>query len=198
MALIGYARASADDQSCEIQIDVLTKAGCSKVFSENYTGNVRKRPQWDNCSEYLREGDVLMVQRLDRLGRNARDLQNIIYELKDRGVSFKLSNNEIDTSSTMGKLFIGQLALFAEFETNLRAERQMQGIERAKANGVYTGRKATAMDKSGDVIRLCNEGLLSNAEIARKVGISESSFYRIIKKNSEVVQPRLIRIKVNK
>ncbi|MFK5894972.1 MAG: recombinase family protein [Pseudomonadota bacterium] len=193
MALIGYARASTDDQSCEIQIKELEKAGCRKVFSENHTGNIRKRPQWELCSDYLREDDVLMVQRLDRLGRNSRDLQNIIYELKERGVGFKLSNNEIDTSSTMGKMFIGLLAIFAEFETNIRAERQALGIARAKDNGVYKGRKATAMGKSDEVVLLINEGKLSNTEIARQVGISESSFYRIVKKNTQVVQQKLIK-----
>ena len=125
---------------------------------------------------FLRPGDTLMVTRIDRLARSVKDLQDIVYELKSKDVALKALDQPVDTSTAAGKCFLDMLSVFAEFETNLRKERQLEGITAAKARGVYEGRKATL--DAAEIRRLASEGI-GATEIAERLNVSRSSVYRL-------------------
>ncbi len=154
MALYGYARVSTSDQDFVLQEKTLREAGCDVVRSEKKSGASRVgRTELKTLLDFLRPGDTLVVTRVDRLARSIKDLQDIVYTLKERGVSLKATEQPIDTQSAAGKAFLDMLGVFAEFETNLRRERQLEGIADAKARGVYRGRKPS-IDPL-EVQRLC-------------------------------------------
>ena len=181
MDLVGYARVSSTDQNLTIQLDALRNAGCKKIFSEKKSGiSKQDRTAFDDCMEYIREGDTLVVTRIDRLTRSILDLQTLLHDLKDKGINLKALDQPVDTASSAGKFFVDMLGVFAEFETNLRRERQLEGIQRAKKEGVYKGRKPTARAKSNDVITLINQGY-TRLSIAKKLDIGIASVYRILK-----------------
>src|SRR5260370_1447345 len=136
--IYGYARVSTVDQDLSIQHAALTAAGCTVVRSEKVTGtSTDGREEPATLLEFLREGDALVVTRIDRLARSLRDLQNIVHDLRQRGVTLKATEQPIDTTTAAGKCFLDMLDLFAEFKTNLPPQRQMAGTTRAKANGIY-------------------------------------------------------------
>ena len=142
MAIYGYARASTVEQDVTLQQETLRRAGCEVVRSAKSSGASRAgRSKLAVLLQFLRRGDTLMVTRVDRLARSIKDLQDIVHELRAVGVSLKATEQPIDTSTAAGKAFLDMLGVFAEFETNLRRERQMEGIAQAKAKGVYRGRK---------------------------------------------------------
>lgn len=128
--------------------------------------------------EFLRRGDTLVVTRVDRLARSIKDLQDIVYLLKERGVTLQATEQPINTQSAAGKAFLDMLGVFAEFETNLRRERQMEGIAAAKARGVYRGRKPSV--NPAEVQRLHVEEHLGASAIARRLGIGRASVYRAL------------------
>jgi DNA invertase Pin-like site-specific DNA recombinase len=176
--MYGYARVSAVDQDLAIQRDALRKAGCSTIRAEKASGTSRKgRSELETLMEFLRKGDTLVVTRIDRLARSLRDLQNIVHELREKGVHLKATGQPIDTSTPAGKAFLDMLGVFAEFETNLRRERQLEGIKAAKERGVYKGRPVTI--DAGEVRRLKAEGK-SAIEIAERLGIGRASVYRVL------------------
>ena len=178
MAIYGYARVSTTDQDLTIQKEALTAAGCTNIRSEKADGASRKgRTELNTLMEFMREGDVLVVTRIDRLARSIRDLQNIVHELKDKGVALKATEQPIDTSTAAGKAFLDMLGVFAEFETNLRKERQAEGIQKAKERGVYKGRKPSIdIDM---VKKLKAEGMGASA-IAKELKIGRASVYRVL------------------
>src|SRR5262249_50278866 len=142
MTTYGYARVSTADQDLTIQIDALRNAGCEVIREEKRTGTTREgRAELDTLLTFLRSADTLMVTRLARLARSSGDLQDVVRSLKAKGVIPRATEQPIDTSTATGKAFLDMLGVFAEFETNLRRERQMEGIAKAKAEGVYRGRK---------------------------------------------------------
>ena len=178
VAKYGYARASTKGQDVAIQVEALTKAGCVDVRQEIASGSRRDgRRELDVLLTFLRAGDFLIVTRIDRLARSIRDLQNIVHELNQKGVHLMATNQPIDTKSAAGKAFLDMLGVFAEFETNLRRERQIEGIEKAKARGVYRGRRPSIDAES--VQRLKSEGFGATA-IAQELGIGRASVYRIL------------------
>lgn len=186
MAVIGYGRVSTQDQSLEIQLEALGKAGCTRLFSEKVSGTTKKgREQLALCLDYVREGDTLVVTRIDRLARSMRDLQNVAHDLKERGINLIVTEQNVDTSTSAGRAFFNMLGVFAEFETDLRKERQKEGIAKAKKEGKYKGRKPTVSIKSNEVMGLVADGV-AKAEIARQLGMSRQSVYRIIKKAKEL------------
>jgi DNA invertase Pin-like site-specific DNA recombinase len=181
MALIGYARVSTTDQDLTTQLARLKEAGCTKSFSEKKTGTTTHgRTALDECLAYLREGDTLVFTKIDRLARSARDLQNLIHDLEARGITIHALDQNIDTRTPHGKAFLGMLAIFAEFETNIRKERQLEGIAKAKEEGVYKGRKATAQAKKAEIEALLSAGMTKPA-IAKQLGISVASVYNVMK-----------------
>jgi DNA invertase Pin-like site-specific DNA recombinase len=179
MAIYGYARASTVEQDVSIQVDALKAAGCKVVRSEKVSGTSRVgRDQLDLLLQFVQTGDVLMVTRIDRLARSIMDLQIIVHELKTKGVALKATEQPIDTSSAAGKAFLDMLGVFAEFETNLRRERQMEGIAAAKAKGVYTGGQVK-IDRE-EIRRLRFDEKMGATAIAKQLGISRPSVYRVL------------------
>jgi DNA invertase Pin-like site-specific DNA recombinase len=182
MSLFGYARVSTLGQDLSIQEAALRAAGCQTIRSEKKSGTQRGiRTELQILLDFLRGGDTLVVTRIDRLARSMKDLQDIVHELKARGVALKATEQPIDTSTAAGKAFLDMLGVFAEFETNLRKERQAEGIEAAKARGVYKGGKPRI---DPEVIRkLVAEGV-KPAHIARQLGISRGTVYRCMPANA--------------
>lgn len=176
---VGYARVSSSGQSLDVQLAALNEAGCEKVFAEKQSGtSTGKREKLQEALEFVREGDSLVVTRLDRLARSAVDLHNIVSQLARKGVSFKcLQQSGVDTSTSTGKLLLGMLAAIAEFETDIRKERQREGIERAKAAGVYKGRKPSVDASAVEALKA--QGL-GGTEIAKRLGIGRASVYRVL------------------
>lgn len=182
MAVYGYARVSSADQDYALQEQALRTAGCEVIRAEKASGTVRAgRTELELLLEFLRHGDILVVTRVDRLARSIKDLQDIVYTLKARGVTLRATEQPIDTQSAAGKAFLDMLGVFAEFETNLRRERQREGIVAAKARGVYRGRKPS-VDLPA-IRRLREEQKLGATEIARRLGIGRASVYRALAKS---------------
>lgn len=178
MKTYGYARVSTDDQDLTIQRERLLEAGCDVVREEKRSGTkLAGRDELQTLLEFLRQGDALVVTRLDRLARSMDDLSAIVKQLEGKGVTLKATEQPVDTGSAAGKAFFQMLGVFAEFETNLRRERQMEGIAKAKAEGVYKGRKASI--DSTEILRLKATGM-GATEIARMLGIARTSIYRAL------------------
>lgn len=178
MPTYGYARVSTIDQDLSLQRRMLKAAGCEVIRAEKASGTRRSgRTELQVLLDFLRPGDTLVVTRVDRLARSIRDLQDIVHELRGRGVTLKATEQPIDTRTASGKAFLAMLGVFAEFETNLRRERQLEGIAVAKARGAYKGRKLS-IDETG-VRRLRSQGL-GPTEIARQLGIGRASVYRAL------------------
>jgi len=179
MALYGYARVSSTDQDLSVQKRALHAAGCQTIRAEKRSATKRDgRTELQLLLEFLRDGDTLVVTRIDRLARSMKDLQDIVYELKAKGVALKATEQPIDTGTAAGKAFLDMLGVFAEFETNLRRERQLEGIANAKAKGIYTGRKPSIDPE--EVKRLRIEENLGATAIAARLGIGRASVYRVL------------------
>jgi DNA invertase Pin-like site-specific DNA recombinase len=180
--LYGYARVSSKDQDVAIQRDRLKAAGCASVHEEKVSGiSLNGRDKLQALLNLMEARDTIVVTRIDRLARSLRDLQNIVHDLKQRGIALKATEQPIDTTTAAGKCFLDMLGVFAEFETNIRSERQMEGVRRAKAAGAYKGRKPS-IDRA-KVVRLMAEGLGATA-IAKAMGIDRTSIYRVMKEGA--------------
>ena len=178
MTIIGYARVSTTDQDLTVQQSALKAAGCDVIRGEKRTGTTTEgRAELRTVIDFLRPGDVLMVTRIDRLARSIGDLQDIVRTVKAKGATLKATEQPIDTSTAAGKCFLDMLGVFAEFETNLRRERQQEGIAKAKAAGVYKGRKPS-VDRA-QVAQLKAEGL-GASQIAKRLKIGRASVYRAL------------------
>ncbi|EAA1276817.1 recombinase family protein [Salmonella enterica subsp. enterica serovar Typhimurium] len=179
MALYGYARVSTSDQDLTLQTQILRAAGCEIIRAEKASGSGRTgRSELQLLLEFLRPGDTLMVTRVDRLARSIKDLHDIVYALNQQGVTLRATEQPVDTRSAAGKAFLDMLGVFAEFETNLRRERQMEGIAAAKARGVYRGRKPSI--DPAVVYRLYTIEKMGATAIARQLGIGRASVYRAL------------------
>lgn len=175
-AKIGYARASTVEQDLDAQIAALEAAGCGMVRTEQKSGaSLEGRPELQRVLDFIHQGETLVVTRIDRLARSWRDLQAIVTRLKSKGAHLAVTDQPVDTSMATGKAFFDMLGVFAEFETNLRRERQAEGIAIAKQRGVYRGRKPK-IDLEAIQAKLI-EGC-SPTEIAREMGISRGTIYK--------------------
>jgi DNA invertase Pin-like site-specific DNA recombinase len=181
MAIVGYARVSTAQQDHTSQIERLKSAGAEKVFHEKRSGLDGERPELARCLEYVREGDTLIVTKLDRLARSTADLYKIVSGLSEKGVGFKvLDDSAVDTTTRTGKLVMGILALIAEFETEIRRERQMEGIAKAKAEGRIGGRPKLVTDGvKANIQRLRKKGS-SIRSIAAEVGLSKATIQKVL------------------
>ncbi len=172
----GYARVSTLDQDLTIQEAALKAAGCTIIRSEKRTGTTRQgRTELATLIEFCRPGDALVVTRIDRLARSIDDLATIVRTLEGKGITLQATEQPVDTSSAAGRAFLQMLGVFAEFETAIRKERQMEGIAKAKAAGMYKGRKPSI--DTAKVRALQAEGL-GATEIAKKLRIGRASVYR--------------------
>ena len=177
----GYARVSTHDQHTTIQVEALKAAGCHRIWDEKVTGTTRvSRTQLESVLSYLRSGDTLVVTRIDRLARSLKDLQDIIHELKDKGVHLQVTEQPIDTSTAAGKAFLDMLGVFAEFESNLRRERQLDGIALAKKAGKYKGKAPLKQEIKDQIINLFRSGV-KQVDIISQVGIGRTSVHSILK-----------------
>ena len=184
---IGYARVSSTGQDLDVQLAALKAAGCDVIRAEKRSGtSTQGRDELRTILDFIHAGDVLTVTRIDRLARSIGDLQDIVRELKSKGAVLKATEQPIDTSSAAGKAFLDMLGVFAEFETNLRRERQMEGIAAAKARGVYKGRPASI--DAAKVAALKAEGL-GATEIAKRLGVGRASIYRVLASTSNTPTP---------
>lgn len=183
MSRIGYARVSTTDQDTAVQVAALRAAGCDVIREEKASGTTTAgRTELATILDFLRPGDVLVVTRIDRLARSIADLAGIVRAIEAKGAGLACTEQPVDTTTAAGKAFLGMLGVFAEFETNIRRERQLEGIAKAKAEGVYKGRKPTINPE--EIHRLHRppaeggEGL-GATEIAKRLGISRASVYRL-------------------
>lgn len=178
MATVGYARVSSIGQSLDVQLEAL--AGCDKIFSEKKSGVDRSRPQFKACMEYLREGDTLKVTKFDRLARSAAHLLSIIQTLSEKNVSLVVIDQNLDTSTSTGRAMVGMMAVFAEFELDIRAERQADGIKSAKQRGVQFGRKPKLDPARHDDLRADRQSGMLIKDIMDKYSISKARVYQIL------------------
>lgn len=177
--LVGYARVSTQGQSLDIQNEALVEAGCEKVFAEKQSGSSSKgRVELANAIDFVREGDTLVVTRLDRLARSVGDLHRIIEKLTDKGVEFRcLQQSDVVTNTSTGKLMLAVLGAVAQFENDIRRERQREGIEKAKAAGKYKGRPKSI---DPEAVRTLHQRGLGASQIAKELKIARASVYRAL------------------
>ena len=175
---VGYARVSSVDQNLDVQLETLKSFGCEKIYKEKVSGtSTQGRDELKECLDFVRDGDELVITRIDRLARSVLDLQLIVKELRDKGVNLSATEQSINTNTVEGKCFLDMLGVFAEFETNLRKERQMEGIAKAKEKGDYKGRKPSVDVQK--VKELRDSGMGASA-IAKELGIGRASVYRAL------------------
>jgi len=180
--LIGYARTSTVEQEAgfEAQLRDLNALGCKRVFEEKVS-SVGRREQLDAAIDYLRDGDTLVVTKLDRLARSVRDLVAIIDRVEAKGAALSILDMKMDTATSNGRLMLNVLGSVAQFEREIMLERQKEGIAKAKGDGKYKGRKPTARAKADEVHALVAEGI-GPVEIAKRLGIGRTSIHRILTK----------------
>ena len=181
--LVGYARTSTTDQRAglEAQLRDLKATGCKKVFQEQ-ASSVGERAQLQAALDYVREGDMLVVTKLDRLARSARGLGELVEELERKAVALRILNfggGQVDTRGAAGRLMLNVFAAFAQFELEIMKERQREGIADAKAAGKYKGRKPTARAKAADAVKLFKDGKRVS-EVAKALSIGRASVYRAL------------------
>ncbi len=180
---VGYARVSSSGQNLQSQIEALTKVGCEKIFQEKISGTqTTNRTELQNILDFCRDGDEFYVTRLDRCSRSVKDLHQIIDTLNSKGVAFKATEQDLDTSSSAGRLMIGLLSIVSAFETDLRAERQADGIASAIKRGVKFGRVAKFDDEKVLLAMQMQDNGMCNQEIADKFEIGRSALLRYISK----------------
>ena len=176
--LIGYARVSTQDQNIDLQLEALTKAGCEKMFDDKISGTRAVRPGLDKALEILREGDTLVVWKLDRLGRSVKHLVDLVIQLHERGVNFKSLTDSIDTGTASGRFFFHVMASLAEMERELTVERTKAGLAVANALGRKGGRKRVMTDsKLASAKALLSSGTAPR-DVAKNLGVSVPTLYR--------------------
>ncbi|MDF4026787.1 recombinase family protein [Luteibacter sp. PPL201] len=180
--VVGYARVSTAGQSLDVQLDKLSRAGCKRIFSEKRSGRQADgRQELQACLEFLREGDTLVITRLDRMARSVLDLAKIGELLSRKKVELKVIDQAIDTRTSEGRLMFGLLGAFAQFENDIRAERQNDGIVKAKERGVAFGRKKALTDEQCGRIRVLREQEgFSVAQLAKRFGVGPATIYRAL------------------
>lgn len=178
---VGYARTSSTDQVAgfEAQLKDLQAVSCEKIFREQVS-SMATRAQLQAAIEFVREGDVLVVTKIDRLARSVTDLLTIIQMLESKKVGMRILNLGMDTQTPTGKLMLTVLGGIAQFEREIMLERQREGVAKARAAGKYKGRKPIALNRRQEVMRLVKEGI-SKTNIAKQIGIGEATVYRILR-----------------
>jgi len=182
---IGYARVSTKEQNLSLQLDALQQEGCERIFQEKISGAKADRPELKAMIKQLREGDVIVTWKLDRLGRSLRDLINLMNEIQEKGAGIKSLNDAIDTTTPQGKLTFHLFAALSEFERDIIRERTKAGLEAARARGRKGGRpkglSKEAQNKAMIAETLYKKGEMSVTEICRYLDLSRSTFYRYLR-----------------
>jgi len=178
MSFIGYARVSSYGQSLEVQLEKL--ADCDRVFQEKQSARTDEREQLQLCLDYVRDGDSLVITKLDRLARSTRDLLNIMRRLEDKQVKLVVLDQQIDTSTPTGMLLFTMLGAIATFENDLRKDRQVQGIELAKRKGIKFGRKHSLTDEQVTALKARRNQGIKIVELMEEFKVSKASIYRVL------------------
>lgn len=187
---VGYARVSTSDQRLDLQLDALDAAGCKRTFSDEASGAKSDRVGLQEALQFVREGDVLIVWRLDRLGRSLKDLVSRVDELRERGVGFRSLTEGIDTTSPAGKLTFHLFGALAEFERELIRERTKAGLESARARGRKGGRPPKMTPKKVALAsKLMADPAISVAEVCEAVGVAPATLYRYVGPDGSVRRP---------
>lgn len=187
--LIGYARVSTQDQNLDLQINALNQAGCKRVFEDKISGSRAERPGLAKALDMLREGDTLVVWKLDRLGRSVKHLVDLVGALHQRGVQFKSLTDAIDTTTPSGRFFFHVMASLAEMERELTIERTRAGLQVARQLGRIGGRKRQMTDsKIASARKLLTSGVPPR-DVAQNLGVSVPTLYRWIPASSYAVSP---------
>ena len=176
--LIGYARVSTPEQDLTLQLDALRQAGCERCFSDKASGAKISRPGLVEASSYARAGDVLVVWKLDRLGRTMKGLVDLAAELEEKGIGLRSITDGIDTSGTAGRLVFNILAAMAQMERELVKERTTAALEVARRRGRFGGRKSVMTDDRRNAAESLLKTQMTPREIAGAIGVSLSTFYR--------------------
>lgn len=180
---IGYARVSSYGQSLEVQRQKLKDEGCSEIFEEKISALSQKRNELDNALRTIREGDVLIVTKLDRLARSMQDLLTLSKRLQKKQAELKVLDQSIDTTTSEGRLMFNIIGSFAEFEHDIRKARQMDGIKKARDKGVAFGRRHVLNEQQQqEIVRLNKDESFSLGQLASKYAVSHMTIYRVIKK----------------
>ncbi len=187
MPNVGYARVSTIGQSLEVQLSKLRDFGCDEIFKDKHSGTTADRPKLKQCRKYVRKGDSLVITKLDRLARSTYHLTQIAEELKQKGVELIVLDQNIDTSNPTGKLLFNMLASIAEFETEIRKERQMEGIAKAKEKGVRFGRKSKLQDEDIEQLRQERENGVKISDLMSRYSISKASVYRLLSQSDNQI-----------
>lgn len=177
---VGYARVSSQDQRLDVQVEQLTDAGCEKIYQEKASGRTAQRLQLQDMLLWVREGDVVVVTRLDRLARSIEDLCAIARKLTAKNVGLKVLHQDVDTTTSTGKLMFGLLGIVAEFEANIRAERQREGINNARKRGVHLGRRKAISPELAERLRQDRQAGKLVRELAAIYGMSIPTVYRYL------------------
>lgn len=180
MAKIGYARVSTRDQNLDSQIDMLKTVGCDRIFSEKVSGRKFKRTELDNCLDYLRDDDTLVITKLDRLGRTTKQLIELSQHLEDNGIDLEIIDMNINTKDAMGKMFFTMMSGFAELEANLLSERTKKGLESARSRGRVGGRPRINQEKVNMIVSLYHSKTYTINEIMKMTGVSKGTIYNVI------------------
>lgn len=185
MSKIGYARVSTKDQNLNSQIDMLKSHGCDRIFSEKVSGRKHKRTELDKCLDYMREGDTLVLTKLDRLGRTTKQLIELSQYLEEHGIDLEIIDMNINTKDAMGKMFFTMMSAFAELEANLLSERTKKGLASARSRGRMGGRPKISKDKKETVMFLYETKKYTINEIISMTGVSKSTIYNIVNSHIE-------------
>jgi DNA invertase Pin-like site-specific DNA recombinase len=180
MSIIGYARVSSTGQSLDVQLEKLTQAKCDRIYQEKRSGRTEDRAEFQSCMRYLREGDTLIITRLDRLARSVVHLAQLAKRFQNENIDLLVLDQNIDTRTSTGRLMFNMLASIAEFENDLRTERQAEGIAKAKDNGVRFGRPAKLTEEK---IRDIHARRLSGAtigQLVKELSLGEATIYRAL------------------
>lgn len=180
MSIIGYARVSSTGQSLDVQIDKLNQYGCNKTYQDKISGTTADRPELKQCLDYVREGDQLVITKLDRLARSTLHLTQIADMLQQKGVELVVIDQHIDTSTPTGKLLFNMLASIAEFETEIRKERQLEGIAKAKSRGTRMGARPKLSDSQINQLQDDRVNGMTIPELTRKYNVSKATVYRLL------------------
>jgi len=185
MSQVGYARVSTRDQNPGSQEAALREAGCERVFVDRgESSRIADRPEWVACLDYLREGDTLVVTRLDRLGRNVRETINTIAELGDRGMNVRVLEPKLDTSDPMNKVVVTIMSALAEWERDLLIARTREGVAHARSEGRVAGPKPKLTTEQIRLVRKAVADGESVSALARTFGVSRQTVYRALEKST--------------
>ena len=192
--IIGYARVSTTDQNCDYQIDELTKSGCEKIFIEKDSVKTKNRPELTRLLDSLRQDDIVVVYKLDRLGRSLKDLITLLEMFKSNGVQFKSLSENIDTTTSTGKLVFNVIGAIAEFERDIIVERTKAGLKAARARGRKGGRKQKLTDKQIKLAKLMlQDPSVQKSDVAKHFNISRPTLNRYLDAAPDLEQESLFK-----